>query len=186
MVQHRSLVREVSSGSNSRRRSVMEELRTPSPSLLSVPRVGNTSVSGSSRLQSLTELEVTTPPDPPSDDISPECVSPAVLLVPPPYPLLSTPEPEEPQETKEQRSNENETHITVEEDSAILADPTNTGKVRSSSQRARIRLCDTRLDSGIGDDKHSQESQPSSSGQYYEPNVDSVLDKVVLHTPELS
>ncbi|KAG8268299.1 low voltage-gated calcium channel activity protein [Homalodisca vitripennis] len=208
-------VRRVSSDSSTRRRSVVDELPSPSPSLLSVPKLGSSLLSapGGScrRLMSLTELEVTTPHDPPSEDISPECVSPAVLLVPPPYPHplhpeASSPSPSpdssEPPETKDHASDEvsynskseMDIQILVVEDNVTVL-PTDTQELTACErgkpsevrpvtpgQRVRIRLCDTRLDSGIGDDKHSQESQPSSSGPY-DPVADPGLDRV---TSELS
>lgn len=155
----------------------------PSPSLLSVPRLGGSIVSvpvGSCRqLMSLSELEVTTPPDPPSEDISPECVSPAVLLVPPPYPhpeISPSPSPDssEPPVSYNSKS-EMDIQILVVEETIVPGPEVSVSEpeVRpvTPGQRVRIRLCDTRLDSGIGDDKHSQESQPSSSG-LYEPSAD--------------
>lgn len=203
----KSLVRRVSSDSSTRRRSIVEEIPSPSTSLLSVPRLGAPSTSTGRRLMSLTELEVLTPPDPPSDDISPECVSPAMLLVPPPYPhpevlpLSSSPDSSEPQETKGHVSDDvsfnsksemdiqilvvEDTVLPTEQPESVMSTASDSGRVVSSGQRVRIRLCDTRLDSGIGDEKHSQESQPSSSGPY-EPTGDTALDQVVVHTPELS
>lgn len=157
-----------------------------SPSLLSVPRLGGSIVSvplGSCRqLMSLSELEVTTPPDPPSEDISPECVSPAVLLVPPPYPEISpspSPDSSEPPETKDEVSynskSEMDIQILVVEETIVPGPEVSVSEPEirpvTPGQRVRIRLCDTRLDSGIGDDKHSQESQPSSSGMY-DPSAD--------------
>lgn len=115
-----------------------------------------------------------------SDDISPECVSPAVLLVPPPYPEASTAVDEISSTSKSDQG----IQITVVEDSSGCPDDKPSPQQPLDSrclqegvvtpgqgQRVRIRLCDTRLDSGIGDDKHSQESQPSSSGACDEPEV---------------
>lgn len=52
-------------------------------------------------------------------------------------------------------------------------------------QRVRIRLCDTRMDSGIGDEKHSQESQPSS-GNPYEREAEITIDQVIVHNQSVS
>lgn len=193
----KSTVRRVSSDSNTRRRSVIDlQTPLPSPSLLSVPRLLSAPGGSCRRLMSLTELE-TTPQEsqePPSEDISPECVAPAVLLVPPPYPHPDpspslSPDSCEPQETKDNVSYSSKSDMDIQimvveetclpqvgrqewsdvrQDSPMGNDsgkPTETRSV-APGQRVRIRLCDTRLDSGIGDDKHSQESQPSSSGPY--------------------
>lgn len=78
-----------------------------------------------------------------------------------------------------------DTVLPAEQPDAVISNASDSGRVVSSGQRVRIRLCDTRLDSGIGDEKHSQESQPSSSGPY-EPSGDTGLDQVVVHMPELS
>lgn len=213
-------VRRVASDSNTRHSSATEVLPSSSPSLLSVPRLESTlsnATGGSCRqLMSLSELEVTTPQDPPSEDISPECVSPAVLLVPPPYPHPETsssspsPDSSEPPETKDHISDEVSYNSKSDMNIQILAveetvipknrwqeqdgsDTDKTLEVRplTPGQRVRIRLCDTRLDSGIGDDKHSQESQPSSSGPY-DPSADqevprgTILDQEVVQSNELS
>lgn len=207
-------VRRVASDSNTRHSSATEVLPSPSPSLLSVPRLESSllSATGGScrRLMSLTELEITTPQEPPSEDISPECVSPAVLLVPPPYPHPETsspspsPDSSEPPETKDHISDEVSYNSKSDMDIQILVveetvlpknrrqeldgiDKGKTPEVRpvTPGQRVRIRLCDTRMDSGIGDDKHSQESQPSSSGPY-DPSTDTVLDQEVVQSNDLS
>lgn len=207
-------VRRVVSDSNTRHTSATKGLPSPSPSLLSVPRLESSllnATGGSCRqLMSLTELDITTPQDPPSEDISPECVSPAVLLVPPPYPHPETsspspsPDSSEPPETKDHISDEVSYNSKSDMDIQILvveetvlsknrrqehdgSDKGKTAEVRpvTPGQRVRIRLCDTRMDSGIGDDKHSQESQPSSSGPY-DPSADTVLDQEVVQSNDLS
>ncbi|XP_039290068.1 voltage-dependent T-type calcium channel subunit alpha-1G isoform X3 [Nilaparvata lugens] len=136
-------------------------------SLLAVPGLHPTSGVGSDvgSCRQL-DLSLTSPADTTaaamSDDISPECVSPAVLLVPPPYPEASD-------EVSSTSKSDQGIQITVvedttEDDKQPQSQPQPQTADSRSGQRVRIRLCDTRLDSGIGDDKHSQESQPSSSG----------------------
>lgn len=151
----------------------------PGPALLAVPMLGQTLANtGSCRHLDLSLNEHETAS---SEDISPECVSPAVLLVPPPYPEASTATMDDVSCTS--KSDQGIQITVVEEQPKITTTSPTTTTVTIASmqtqvtvpetrqpqevtpgQRVRIRLCDTRLDSGIGDDKHSQESQPSSSG----------------------
>ncbi|XP_073996715.1 ca[2+]-channel protein alpha[[1]] subunit T isoform X3 [Rhodnius prolixus] len=90
---------------------------------------------------------------------SPESLSPGVILIPPPY-----------SETENNANNLPEDPGTAQEKL----------QVTSGGQRVRIRLCDTRMDSGIGDEKHSQESQPSSGNQYERetPPMDQTIQRV--------
>lgn len=200
---HHRPVRRAASDSTSNRSRDDNSSLSPGPTLLTVPMLGQTLASaGSCRHLDLSihENEMTAS----SDDISPECVSPAVLLVPPPYPEASTVTMDDVSCTSK---SDQGIQITVVEEQPVIttllpttvtASPKQTQIVlpetRQSQdvtpgQRVRIRLCDTRLDSGIGDDKHSQESQPSSSGACdIEPSHDSSHEVIVQvqHSADLS
>lgn len=197
-------VRRVSSDSSARRRSVIE--MSPAPSLLAVPTLVTPlmhNTSGSCRhLMSLTEIEPATQLDSPTED---EPTGPVVSLIPPPYPEQSTsPSPDSSTTQPTDNAPKNYIHpsddvsytsksdldiqIMVVEDTILVPDTRQESKemdVRpvTPGQRVRIRLCDTRLDSGIGDDKHSQESQPSSSGQC-EVSAETALNEVVVQSQD--
>ncbi|XP_066907873.1 voltage-dependent T-type calcium channel subunit alpha-1G isoform X3 [Halyomorpha halys] len=94
--------------------------------------------------------------------ISPE--SPGVILVPPPY---------------------SETTQSTQQEIELIDTRQEKLQVSPGGQRVRIRLCDTRMDSGIGDEKHSQESQPSS-GNPYEREAEITIDQVIVHNQSVS
>ncbi|KAF6199055.1 hypothetical protein GE061_007080 [Apolygus lucorum] len=122
-----------------------------SPVMLSVP----VSVPVSAHVSHLTSLPESSHPEVDFRE-SPEAVSPGVILVPPPYSDKDSP-------------GEDEGHTSDSRREKLQVSPV--------GQRVRIRLCDTRMDSGIGEEKHSQESQPSSSHPY---------DREAGHTEEVT
>ncbi|XP_024084180.1 voltage-dependent T-type calcium channel subunit alpha-1H isoform X4 [Cimex lectularius] len=95
---------------------------------------------------------------------SPESLSPGVILIPPPYSDAESP-------------SEN-----------VIGSDSRQEKLQVSpgGQRVRIRLCDTRMDSGIGDEKHSQESQPSSGNPYERETPEKSIDQVIVHNQRVS
>ncbi|CAB0012893.1 unnamed protein product [Nesidiocoris tenuis] len=128
-----------------------------SPVMLSVP----------AHISRLTSLPETSQPETMLETAeivkeSPE-ISPGVILVPPPYSDKESPTDNADVPTSESRQEKLQ--------------------VSPVGQRVRIRLCDTRMDSGIGEEKHSQESQPSSSHPLVDRDGDDTVDQVTVHKP---